>query len=122
MRLTKPTNFPAWESAFINRKIELYLQYIIADNLAGTNTGDWYATAYTDPTSTSSTYMVSQAKGKFYVINYMSPYIYVINFYTQSFTTRTCHTGEQCMFYGYLLPSTLSSNNQISYMDYTIPR
>jgi hypothetical protein len=51
----------------------------------------------------------------------MSPFIYKVDFFTFSFTKRICLTGEKCMFYGYLLPSTPYNSPLIKYMDYTIP-
>jgi hypothetical protein len=123
VRLTKQSDFPAWVSNHINRKVVVYLMYIIANGV-GSSCSNWYATAFTDTTSSTnpSSTSVSQAVGNFNVINYMSPHIYQINFPTQSFSQRTCTTGELCMFYGYLLPSTLQANYQISYINFGIPK
>lgn len=66
-------------------------------------------------------YRVSSAVGNFPIIEYMSPYIYKINFPTEAFSKRTCRTNGQCMFYGYLLPSTEYSDTQLCHMVYTLP-
>lgn len=97
--------------------------YIISNGV-GSSCSNWYATAFTDTSSstTSSSNTVCQAVGNFNVINYQSPYIYQINFPTESFSQRTCTTGQLCMFYGYLLPSTLQSSYQVSYINFGIPK
>jgi hypothetical protein len=93
-------------------------------NGVGSSGSNWSATAFTDTTSwlISSSTAVSQAVGNFNVIPYQSPNIYQINFPTQSFSKRTCTTGQLCMFYGYLLPSTLQSSYQVSYINFGIPK
>jgi hypothetical protein len=121
VRITKNSDFPAWTAAFINKKITVYLMYTISTSLLGLQSSNWVATTYTDAASTSSSLRVSSAVGSFYVELYQSPYIYKIDFFTYSFTKRICEAGEKCMFYGYLLPSTLQANFQIKYFDYTIP-
>lgn len=121
VRITKNSDFPTWVPGFINKKIIVYLMYTISTGLLNTTISNWVATTFTDPTSTSSSLRVSEGYGNFYVDVYQSPYIYKIDFFTSSFTNRICQTGQQCMFYGYLLPSTLQTSYQIQYFDYTIP-
>ena len=119
IKLYKQDNFPTWDSSFYNRNVVIYLKYTISNSKTG-NSNSWYAHTYTADT-TSSDYRVSQASGYFSIIEYQSPYIYKVNFPTQAFSKRTCRTSSTCMFYGYLLPSTLQSEIQLDYMTYTLP-
>lgn len=41
--------------------------YTISTSLIGTQTSNWVATTYTDPTSTLTNLRVSEGYGKFYV-------------------------------------------------------
>ncbi len=93
LRITLQSDFPVWQPDFINRNIIIYLKYTISQALLGSNCNDWIARAYTHVSSNSNNYVVSQARGNFYVINYMSPYIYKIDFFTLSFMKRICLTG-----------------------------
>lgn len=119
LRLLKQSNFPEWTSDFTQKKIILYLKYTINDNKYVTS-NTWNAYAYT-LNSVDNNYLVSQATGVFLIIEYLSPYIYKINFPTQAFSKRTCRTNQICMFYGYLFPTTLSTPVPVQYMTYTIP-
>jgi hypothetical protein len=121
VRIIKQDKFPEWNAAMTAKKVVVYLKYTINQNQIGGNTGNWYAYGINHLTSTSSTYQICRAHGNFYVDDFLSPYIYKINFPTLSFSKRTCRTNEVCMFYGYLLPSTLSSEYTIGYMDYVLP-
>lgn len=114
-------NFPAWTPAFINKKIILYLKYQIANTVVG-SCGNWVVATYTTTASTSSQYRVSQGLGNFNIIEYKSPYIWSIDFPTMAFNKRTCRTSQQCMFYGYLLPSTPLAVIPLSYMTFTLPQ
>ncbi|CAM5999585.1 unnamed protein product [Sphagnum balticum] len=84
VRLNMQSDFPAWQSEFINRTIIVYLKYQILTGL-GSSCGMWTATTYTDPTSTNIDYTVSVAQGNFNIVPYQLPYLYVINFPTESF-------------------------------------
>ena len=112
-------NFPDWNENFTDKKVVIYLKYTIHNSKSG-NSNNWYAAAYTS-TSYDNDKRVSQASGTFPISEYQSPFIYKINFPTQAFSKRTCRTNQLCMFYGYLLPSTLYSDIQIRYMTYTLP-
>lgn len=118
--LYKQDNFPAWIPAHINRKIIVYLKYQIAD-WKTVSCNNWNVATYTITSGPNSWYRVSEGVGNFNIIEYLSPYIYTINFPTKAFNKRTCRTNQLCMFYGYLLPSTPSSN-PIRYMTYTLPK
>lgn len=118
--LYKQDNFPAWDASFINKKIIVYLKYQIANWKTGSS-NSWNVATYTI-TSANSWYRVSEGTGTFSIIEYLSPFIYKINFPTQAFSKRTCRTSQLCMFYGYLLPSTPLATIPLRYMTYTIPR
>ena len=85
-------NFPAWVPAYIDRKVVIYLKYVIADYMS-TISNQWSISAYTHASSTSSWNRVSQAVGTHHIDIYQSPYIYKINFPTQAFSKRTCRTN-----------------------------
>lgn len=119
--LNLQSDFPAWDTGFTQRNIYVYLSFQIA-NSQMVNSNNWYAYAYTDPSSTSNNYMVSQAVGKFPIVNYQLPFLYVINFPVESFGDRTCSIGEKCMFYGFLYPTTPFASIQIKYMTFVLPR
>lgn len=55
LQLIKQDNFPAWTSAYINKKVVIYLRYIIADWLSGTS-GNWNVNTYTYITTSPSTW------------------------------------------------------------------
>ena len=94
------------------------MKYTISNSKSG-NSNYWYAAAYTS-TSVNNDYRVSQASGYFPIIEYQSPYIYKIDFWTQSVKERTCETNGLCMFYGYLEPSTPYSSIPITKMLFTL--
>ena len=119
LKLYKQDNFPDWDTSFYNRNVVIYLKYTISNSKSG-NSNYWYAYAYTT-NAVNTDYLVSRAQGYFPIIEYQSPYIYKVNFPTQAFSKRTCRTNSKCMFYGYLLPSTLQSDIQLNYMTYTLP-
>jgi hypothetical protein len=121
VRLTLPSSFPAWDTTFPGRSVILYLEYIIADHVVTATLNDWIAIAYAGTTETNAD-LISRANGKFDIAPYISPPISSVDFHTTSFTSRTCTTNDQCMFYGYLLPSTEQSSYQISKMVFTLPR
>lgn len=54
-------------------------------------------------------YRISEAVGTFPIDNYITPFLYVINFPTRSFDQRTCAVGKKCMIYGYIQPTTTSA-------------
>lgn len=120
VRLTLPSKFPAFDSTFPTRSIIIYLEYIIVDTVTTVNINNWVATAYAGTTETNVD-LISQAVGKFAIAPYISPPISSVDFHTTSFTSRTCTINDQCMFYGYLLPSTLKTSYQISKMVFTLP-
>ena len=121
LKINLQSDFPAWTSNFTGRPIFLYLRYTIADYK--TNNGNtWTAAAYTHLTSTSSDYRVSRATGNFPIVEYLLPFLYVISLWTKSFVQRTCTITEKCMFYGFLLPSTLKTDRAIRYMTFHLPR
>ena len=121
LKLLKQDNFPAWDASFYNRKVILYLKYIINNNNKSGTSSSWTATAYTQDI-VSSEYRVSAATGTFEISEFQSPHISKINFLTKAWNKRTCKTNQLCMFYGYLLPSTLISDIPIEYMTFTLPR
>lgn len=121
VKLNKQSDFPSWNSTYTARSIFIYLRYTISNGQY--NYGNyWNAYSYTHLTSTSSNYLVAQANGRFPIVEYLLPYLYVISLYTKSFTQRTCAVEQQCMFYGFLLPSTLQSDIAIRYMTFLLPR
>lgn len=67
VRLNLQSDFPTWTSNFTSRKIYVYLKYQIA-NTQTVQSNPWTAYAYTDPTSTSNNYLVSQATGNFPIV------------------------------------------------------
>ncbi len=114
-------DFPAWNSNFTGRSVFIYLKYTISNGQ--TNFGNyWLAKTYTDPSSTSSNYLVSQATGRFAIVEYLLPYLYVISLWTRSFVQRTCVIGQQCMFYGFLLPTTPRATMTIDHMTFLLPK
>lgn len=113
-------NFPAWNSGFINKKVIVYLKYQIA-NWKTVTSNSWNVATYTLTSGPNSWYRVSEGWGTFNIIEYLSPFIYKINFPTQAFSKRTCRTSQLCMFYGYLLPSTDFAAIPLRYMTYTLP-
>ena len=115
------SDFPKWTSAFTSKSIFIYLRYTISNGQV-TNGNYWYAYSYTHPTSTSSNYLVSQAQGRFPIVEYQLPYLYVLSLYTKSFTQRTCAVNQLCSFYGFLLPTTLSTDIAIRSMTFILPR
>lgn len=120
VRLTKPANFPAWDASFISRKIIVYLRYNILSSLGANGMSNWVATAYAGTTQTTND-LISQGTGTFVIAPYVSPPISSVDFHTTSFNSRTCTINDQCMFYGYLLPSTLYSEYVIRKMVFTLP-
>ncbi len=120
VQLIMQDNFPTWTSAFINKKVVLYLKYQIANSVTG-SCSNWDVATYTALT-TNSQYRVSEGWGNFNIIDYKSPYIWSIDFPTMAFNKRTCRTSQQCMFYGYLLPSTPLAVIPLSYMTFTLPQ
>jgi hypothetical protein len=121
VRINLQSDFPVWNSGFINRKIYVYLRYTISNGQYNYGT-NWTATAYADPSSTSSNYLIAQANGRFAIVEYQLPYLYVISLFTKSFTQRTCTVSQQCMFYGFLLPTTPSSTKVITRMTFELPK
>jgi len=67
VRLNFQSDFPAWTSNFTSRNIYIYLKYQIA-NSQTVHCNPWTAYTYTDPTSTSWYYLVSQATGQFPIV------------------------------------------------------
>ena len=67
-------------------------------------------------------YRISEANGGFPIDNYIAPFLYVINFPTRSFNQRTCAVGKKCMFYGYIQPTTPSTDIVIKKMTFLLPR
>lgn len=121
LKINLQSDFPTWTPSFTARSIYVYLRYTISN--AQTNFGNyWNAQAFTDPTSTATNYLVSQATGRFPIVEYLLPYLYVISLFTQSFKQRTCTINQQCMFYGFLLPTTPSSSITISRMTFELPK
>ena len=55
IRINKQTDFPEFTTAHKNKKVVIYLRYSIS-NGAGSTSGNWVATSYTDPSLTSSNY------------------------------------------------------------------
>ena len=53
LKLIKQNNFPEWTSAFLNKKVVIYLKYTIANWKTGTSY-QWKAYAYTAYTGSSS--------------------------------------------------------------------
>lgn len=121
VRLNLQSDFPAWNSSFTGRSIFVYLSYVISDNVTP-HCSNWTANAYSDPSSTSSNYLISQATGRFPIVEYLLPNLYVISLWTKSFQQRTCRVGQQCMFYGFLLPTTPSSTLAINYFTFILPK
>jgi hypothetical protein len=108
VKILKQDNFPTWTSAFINKKVIIYLKYQIADwKTVASNS--WNVATYTITSTPDAWYRVSEGTGYFSITEFLSPFIYAINFPTQAFSKRTCRTNQLCMFYGYLLPSTTFS-------------
>lgn len=62
IRLNFQSDFPTWNSTFTTRPIVLYLAYTISSS---TYCSNWTANAYSDPSSTSSNYLIAQATGRF---------------------------------------------------------
>ena len=121
LKLNMQSDFPTWTSNFTGRSIFLYLRYTISNGQ--TNFGNyWYAEGYTHATSTSWYYRVSRANGRFAIVEYLLPYLYVISLWTKSFVQRTCTINQKCMFYGFLLPSTDKTDIAITYMTFILPR
>ena len=121
LKLNMQSDFPAWTSNHTGRSIFLYLRYTISNGQ--TNFGNyWYAEGYTHATSTTWYYRVSRANGRFAIVEYLLPYLYVISLWTKSFVQRTCTINQQCMFYGFLLPSTDVNDIKITYMTFILPR
>lgn len=60
-------NFPAWTSAFINKKVIVYLKYQIADNKYVTS-NPWNVATYTITSSPNTWYRVSEGTGYFNII------------------------------------------------------
>lgn len=52
----------------------------------------------------------------------MLPYLYVISLWTKSFQQRTCKVNQQCMFYGFLLPTTPQATLTINYFTFILPK
>jgi len=121
--LNLQSDFPAWTANFTQRKIYVYLKYSIA-NSQTVQSNNWYAYAYTDPSSTTSYYLVSQAQGNFPIVEYQSPFLYVINFPTRSFSQRTCTIGQKCMFYGFIYPTTPKGvvANNVASLTFLLPK
>lgn len=119
--LNLQSDFPTWTANFTGRSINVYLRYtILTSQMSYSNY--WYARAYTEPSSTSWYYQVSQATGRFSIVEYQTPFLYVISLFTRSFQQRTCNINEMCMFYGFLFPSTPTSTLAISYMSFLLPK
>ena len=114
------SDFPTWNDNFTQRDIFIYLRYTIS-NSKTVSSNNWYVYTYSALTY-SSWYMISQATGNFPIVEYLTPYLYVINFPTKSFNTRTCTTEQKSMFYGFIYPSTPSSTLGITRMTYILPR
>jgi hypothetical protein len=121
VKINFQSDFPTWTAAQTAKSIFIYLRYTISNGQL-TNGQYWNAYAYTHATSTSSDYLVAQATGRFAIVEYLLPYLYVISLYTKSFMQRTCTIEQQCMFYGFLLPSTLQSDRAIRYMTFLLPK
>jgi hypothetical protein len=115
------SNFPTWNNGFTQRSIYVYLRYTIANGQMGTS-GTWSASAYTHASSNAYQYIVSTATGNFPIVEYITPFLQVVNFPQRSFPQRTCTIGQKCMFYGFLYPSTPSATLAISYMTFLLPR
>lgn len=121
VRVNLQSDFPSWTSNFTGRSLFIYLRYTISNGQYNYG-NNWTARAYADVSSTSSNYLISQATGRFAIVEYLLPYLYVISLYTKSFVQRTCTIGEQCMFYGFLLPTTPSSTMAIDSMTFLLPK
>ena len=121
VRLAMQSDFPDWTNNFTGRSVFIYLRYTI-QNYQNNQGNWWYANAYTHLTSRDNYYYVAQAKGRFDIVNYELPFLFVISLWTKSFIQRTCKIGEQCMFYGFLLPSTLKTSMTINRMSFELPR
>jgi hypothetical protein len=67
VRINLQSDFPTWNSNFTSRNIYIYLKYQIA-NSKTVQSNSWTAYSYTDPTSTSWYYLVSQATGLFPIL------------------------------------------------------
>lgn len=61
------TDFPAWNNGFTQRSIYVYIRYQIA-NSQTVQSNNWYAYAYADPSSQSSSYEISYATGNFPIV------------------------------------------------------
>jgi hypothetical protein len=119
--LNLQSDFPTWTSNFTQRNILVYLRFTIATSQM--NFGNsWTAYAYSDPSSTSTQYLISQATGLFPIVNYQLPYLYIINLFTKSFSQRTCTINQKCMFYGFIYPTTSQATIPITKMTFLLPR
>ena len=65
--LNLQSDFPTWDAGFTQRSIYIYLKFTIA-NYKTVSSNAWYAYAYTDASSQSSNYLVSQATGNFNIV------------------------------------------------------
>ncbi len=121
VKINLQADYPEWTANFTGRSMFIYLRYTI-NNAQNGYSNYWNAYTYTDSSSTSTYYQVSHATGRFPIVQYLLPYLYVLSLYTKSFQQRTCRIGEKCMFYGFLLPTTPSTSIAIRYMTYILPK
>ncbi len=121
IKINLQTDFPAWTANYTSRSIFVYLRYVIA-NYQTVNSNYWTAQAFANPTNTNSNFLVAQGTGRFAIVEYQLPFLYVISLFTRSFGQRTCIINQQCMFYGFLLPSTPQANLTIRSMTFLLPK
>ena len=89
---------------------------------AGATSGNWQSFSYGDLTLESEMYKISEANGNFPITPYITPFLYVINFPTKSYSQRICTVGKKCMIYGYIQPTTLSGEIMINRMTFLLPK
>ena len=118
--VTLNSDHPTWQSNFTQREVYVYLRYTIND-AQFTTSNNWYVYTYSSLT-TNTNDRISQASGSFPIQEFQSPYLYVLNFPTKSFNARTCAINEQCMFYGFIYPTTPISDIAITRMTFGLPR
>ena len=121
IQLNLQSDFPAWTANFTGRSIYVYLRYTIL-NSQTTYSNYWTAKSFAHSSSNNTNYLIAQGTGRFSILEYQLPYLYVISLFTRSFGQRTCTINQQCMFYGFLLPSTPSSSIPITSMTFLLPK
>jgi hypothetical protein len=121
IKINLQSDFPAWTSNFTSRSVYVYLRYTISNSQVSYS-NYWTSQSYADSSNTNSNYLVAQGTGRFAIVEYQLPYLYVISLFTRSFGQRTCTINQKCMFYGFLLPSTLPATMTISSMTFLLPK